>query len=134
MTLLLIAMMALATYRLTRLVVEDTFPPAKHLRDRITGWAYAQTPMIHKASGIISYWVPTRPRLHWIGDLITCHWCASVWVGAGVTAATWPFADLSWPLLVWATVASVGAFLNQFDGILQKTYGVLEQHAPDDEE
>lgn len=34
---LLLLVMALATYRLTRLVVEDTFPPVLWLRDRVAG-------------------------------------------------------------------------------------------------
>ena len=36
-TALLLIVMSLATYRLTRLVVADTFPPVLWLRDRLAG-------------------------------------------------------------------------------------------------
>ncbi len=60
-----LAVDALTTYRLTRLVVEDEI--AAPLRDRI--W---------------KRWAPDRTK---VGYLITCPWCVSVWVGAGVVAA-----------------------------------------------
>lgn len=52
--LLTIVVLVLAAYRLTRLVVTDEFPFGK-LRDRAFGT--------------------------WLGKLLTCPFCASVWIG-----------------------------------------------------
>jgi len=60
-----LAIDALTTYRITRLVVEDEI--AAPMRDRV--W---------------DRWPPDSTR---VGYLITCPWCVSVWVGAGVVAA-----------------------------------------------
>jgi len=51
-------------------------------------------------------WVPD-----WLAELISCRWCASVWVGGGVTLVTWLWIGLPVPLLVWALTASGAAWL-----------------------
>lgn len=56
---------ALATYRLTRLVVEDEI--AAPLRDRV--------------------WARDDPGMARIGYLVTCPWCVSFWVAVAVVAA-----------------------------------------------
>jgi hypothetical protein len=133
-TWLLLLVMSLATYRLTRLVVEDTFPPALWLRDRIAGgWrplteaesevvrGRAGTPDETKAildggvaeiDGVTNRyvrrwrWVP-----QWIADLLSCPWCASGWIALAVTAGTWAWVGLPMPVLVWFAVWAVGALI-----------------------
>jgi hypothetical protein len=133
-TWLLLLVMSLATYRLTRLVVEDVFPPALWLRDRLAGgWrplteaesevvrGRAGTPDETKAildagfaeiDGVTHRyvrrwrWVP-----QWIADLLSCPWCASGWIALAVTAGTWAWVGLPVPLLVWPAVWAVGALI-----------------------
>jgi hypothetical protein len=93
----LVIMMTLAAYRLTRLVVEDTFPPVQWVRDRITG----DDPQVARWGGVPN----------WVGALISCSWCASVWIAAGVVLLTWVWVALPVPLLMWATVAAGAAWL-----------------------
>lgn len=56
---------ALATYRLTRLIVEDEI--AAPVRNRV--------------------WEQFDPADSKVGYLLTCPWCVSIWVGAAVVAA-----------------------------------------------
>lgn len=56
---------AVATYRLTRLVQRDTFPPVKAAREAVLK---SNAP-------------------DWVAELLMCGWCASFWIGLGVVAA-----------------------------------------------
>jgi hypothetical protein len=77
---------ALATHRLVRLVTADVI--TQPARDRLVRWAYrrkgdeGQEP----ATGWADYAEadPDAPRL---ATLVTCRWCAGVYVAAGVVAA-----------------------------------------------
>jgi len=132
-TWLLLLVMSLAVYRLTRLLVEDTFPPVLWARDRIAGgWrdltAEEQRLLFggvlpgEKAAELRKVWsVDTdgeQRYLHrwrwvpqWLADLISCPWCASGWVALAVTAGTWAVVGLPVPLLVWPAVWGLGALL-----------------------
>lgn len=134
---LLLLVMSLAVYRLTRLVVEDTFPPVLWLRDRLVGgWREPTLKEQHHESfptgevddgelravpglGMFSLvdgvllifarrwsWSP-----FWLAELISCPWCASGWVAAGVTAGTWAVVGLPVPVLCWLAVWAVGALI-----------------------
>jgi len=102
----LLLMMTAAAYRLTRLIVDDTFPPVKWVRDRITG----DEPDVPRWRGVPD----------WVAALVSCSWCASVWVAAGVTALTWAWIGLPVPLLVWATVAAGAAWLAHLEEYLTR--------------
>ena len=73
---------ALATYRLTRLVVEDEI--TAHLREML--------------------WDRYDPGETKIGYLVTCPWCMSFWVGAGVVVARHTFPR------TWSSVAKALTF------------------------
>lgn len=131
-TWLLLLVMSLAVYRLTRLVVADTFPPVLWLRDRIVGgwrpltlkeqdirnWniAHGQSDVLEELTEIDGVeqryvrrgwdWCP-----FWLAELLSCPWCASGWIAAGVTAGTWAVVGLPVPLLVWPAMWAAGALL-----------------------
>lgn len=125
---LLLLVMSLATYRLTRLVVEDDFPPMLWVRYRfVGGWkplteaerglllegklptTYGRLEMIdeepHRYVRRAS-WSPT-----WLADLLSCPFCASGWVAVGVTVGVWASVGLPVPLLVWVSVWALGGLL-----------------------
>ncbi len=84
---LILVLLSLATFRATRLVVRDDFPPIKWARDRIT-----------------------RPE--WLHDLVTCHWCASAYLsGAGVLGLMFLPGGCPLPVLMWFATWGVGASL-----------------------
>ena len=91
----LLLTLSLATYRLTRLVVHDTFPPIAWVRDRITG----DDPAVGRWRGVPN----------WVGALVSCTWCSSVWVSFGVTALAWVWIGLPVPLLTGGAVAALSA-------------------------
>ena len=134
-TWLLLLMMSLATYRGTKLVVEDTFPPVLWLRDRLVGGWRPLTlkesetnrlPVMEEGESatvaglggltvvdgqLNRYVIRWRRSPFWLAELISCPWCASGWSAAGGTAGTWGVGGRPVPLLVWPAVWGVGALL-----------------------
>jgi hypothetical protein len=135
---LLLIVMSLATYRVTRLVVADTFPPVLWLRDRLVGgWRpltekerekyvtdvagvvegpvalpHPQLGALLRTDGEVSRYarrVEWSP--FWLSELLSCPWCASGWVALGVTGGVWAVAGLAMPVLVWFATWAVGALL-----------------------
>lgn len=86
-TWLLVLLVFLAVARLTRLVVEDA------ILDRPRAWLQSRKP-----DGPLAY-------------LLGCPWCVSIWLGAGVAAATYNWPDrwwVVWPLLALAASQATG--------------------------
>lgn len=134
-TWLLLLVMSLATYRLTRLIVADTFPPVLWMRDRLVGgWRpltlkesevnplpvleEGQSVTLARIGGLTMvdgevqrYAQRWRQSPFWLAELLSCPWCASGWIAAGVTAGTWATVGLPIPLLVWPAVWGAGAVL-----------------------
>jgi hypothetical protein len=134
-TWLLLLVMSLAVYRLTRLVVADTFPPVMWMRDRIVGgWrpltmkesetnrlpvleegqsaTVASLGGLTKIDGVVHRHARRwRRSPFWLAELISCPWCASGWVALAVTGGVWATVGLPVPLLVWPAVWAVGALI-----------------------
>lgn len=84
---LLMLLVCATTYRATRLVVRDQIPVIAVPRD----------------------WLVRRLENTWASSLaylLECEWCMSVWIGAGVVAATTHYTSLRWPWLVWAAASA----------------------------
>ena len=79
---------ALAVYRLTRLVIEDEI--TQDMREKI--------------------WERYPPQSTKIGYLISCPWCSSIWLGAGVAVAR-RFAPRVWGVVSLALAGSAVAGL-----------------------
>jgi hypothetical protein len=133
-TWLLLLVMSLATYRLTRLVVADTFPPVRWLRDRLAGgWRDMTDPEIQAFptelpahgrkmipdfgqvdvdDGRAQVYVQrARWSPFWLAELLSCPWCASGWIALAVTGGVWATVGLPVPLLVWPAVWAAGALI-----------------------
>jgi hypothetical protein len=137
-TWLLLLVMSLAVYRLTKLVVEDTFPPVLWARDRLAGgWRllslkeseryatdvasvvegpvaapHPELGALMRTDGEVSRFVRrSKFSPFWLAELISCPWCASGWVALGVTGGVWAVVGLPVPLLVWPAVWAAGALL-----------------------
>lgn len=95
---LVYALIALVTFRVTRLVIEDTFPPLGVPREWLINW-WAPT----------DSWMIYHPdaRPHWgalgrsLRYLFTCPWCMSVWVGAGVVYVFTLYVSVPLPVAAW---------------------------------
>lgn len=82
--LLTLAVLALATYRLARLVVEDTITDAPR--------KFVQAKATTKLKNAQSEWLEINKDAKWVWRklyaLTSCHWCVSVWAsGANIALA-----------------------------------------------
>jgi hypothetical protein len=137
--LLSVLLLGLAAYRLTRLVVRDTFPPVLWLRDRLVGgwrplttpesdlwWAGAPHHADHPDAGVDHPTLGTVKNVqgvnsryvrrvswspHWLAELLSCPWCASAYVSGALTALTDVTYGLPAPWLVGLAVWAFSALL-----------------------
>jgi hypothetical protein len=83
---LTVLLIAAATFRLTRLVAVDAFPPSDWLRWKIED--------------------RTGPDSAW-SYLVNCPWCLSIYIGAAVTAVTAQIVSVPLPVLVAFTASTI---------------------------
>lgn len=96
---LLCVLIALTSYRLTRLVAQDEFPPIAVARERVAGrWGDES----------------------WQAYLSRCPWCVGVYASGLVTLAAWLVLDLPVPFLVWGAAAAAVGFLARIDRALDQ--------------
>lgn len=130
-TLLLVAA---ATFRITRFITRDQFPLVAVPREWIqrkwdpfdaVGWEnyplYSGEDLAYLLQGLKERGIPRPTQFkRSIAYLVTCVWCVSIWVGAGVTLfavltpshwVTWEYAPL-----VWLTSSAVTGLVSQLDG------------------
>lgn len=125
---LLLIVIALAVYRLTRLVIKDTFPPLLWARDRLVGGWRPLTPgeqeiqsrqpggnqafPITEIEGVTNRWVTRRSWVpDWLSDLLSCAFCASGWISLAVVVAVAFTVGVPAPLLVWPAVWAAGSLI-----------------------
>lgn len=132
---LVILLLCVASWRLTRLIVKDDFPPILWIRDRVCGgWrpltskeqgevASLQTLPLNKIDEARKFWQMTMSDdgqryvyrwvwvPDWLAELLSCPWCASGWVSAALVAVTSGTVGLPAPFLVWPAVWGASALL-----------------------
>lgn len=91
MSLILLVVMALASYRLYRFLGADTWPPAEWFRIKVED---RQT---------FSEW-------------LTCPWCAGAYFSAAVVAWVDLFVGLELPVLQWFAVSCLVGLIGRADG------------------
>ena len=107
-TWLVLLVLSFATFRITRLIVRDDFPPILWARNKII-----------LAKPVQDRYDPnTRPETQgrytdwwWLGELVTCAWCASGWVSLLFVGITWAMIGLPLPIFCWFAVWGLGALL-----------------------
>lgn len=95
MTALLVIGLMVATWRVTRLILKDEWPPVRAVRD----WVIRTWGIIDQR-GHVTGGRHLGEIGHAIAYLWTCSWCMSVWVAAALVAlADWRV-DVPYPWLV----------------------------------
>jgi hypothetical protein len=128
---LMVILVWLATYRMTRFVTRDAFPlvaaPRRWIELRWDPfddetWARWKTlnrtqrrelvQQVRAQGSNIGY---PNPLGRSIAYLVTCDWCTSIWVGAGLVLYLRWYLDRDWPwaLLVWLTASAVTGLIAQ---------------------
>lgn len=117
---LLPLLLVLATYRTTRLLVRDEFPPIRAIREWVIGtFAGAD---IH-GNLVDNRWGPIGRSLAY---LWTCPWCMSVWAGAGVVAlADWCL-SVPWPWLIITAGSAITGWVSAFETAYEKRLEQLD--------
>ena len=111
---LVLVVLSLATFRLTRLITRDDFPPIFYARR----WIQTRRPAVSRrpaqvrvrdtgelygASPYADYW--------WLGELVSCPWCASAYVAGGLVTVTWWMHGMPLPVFCWLAVWGAAAAL-----------------------
>lgn len=91
---LTVVLIALATYRITRFLVRDTFPPIAVLRARF--------------GEKVGY----RSSLAYLS---TCSWCASVYVAVAVWGVTERYTSVPLPALTIAAASAITGLLSSWE-------------------
>lgn len=130
-TWLLIACMAVANYRASRLITKDDFPPVLWLRDHLAGgWrplslkeqegpgpldpdtAHPDLGVLHLIDGRVHRYVRrSKHSPYWLAELVSCPWCVSGWLAAVLTVAVAFTVGVPAPVLVWGAVWGASALL-----------------------
>lgn len=94
-----LVILALAVARISRLITEDTLtqPIRDWIMTKEAGWKQGKV-------GAVS-----------LTTLINCHWCAGIWVTAGVIGLSW--VDWLWWLWTGLAVAQVAAMVNERESV-----------------
>lgn len=114
MTILHLAIAALATARITSLLVSDVLlEPVRHRVFLLSpphdnpnkGYAYQQVPRPYRQGKRFKP-LPRKPGF--VGQLLSCTHCMGVWVAAGVYAvSTWAPTAVVFPVLTIAAIAQI---------------------------
>jgi hypothetical protein len=117
---LVVVLVSLATFRITRLLIKDTIPVVKVPRDTLVGWLDPDDE--YKIEWLAKHGTGREPPSGHLGALgrtlaylVTCPWCMSVWVGAAVTYATTLYASVPLPWLTWIAACAVTGLLSVLD-------------------
>lgn len=98
MTFLTFTILGLAVFRMSRLVVSDTIIEPARLRVLAR---YPSSSTVFMSGGEGRVWVPDldgwiAEKPSWLGELISCVWCVSIWISVVVMVVWWV-----WPVVVW---------------------------------
>lgn len=127
---LLLIVLVLGSYRLTRLIVKDDFPPVLWVRDHLAGgwrplttkeWEqitqaardHADKPFTTQAIKDVEsrYVVRSKYSPWWLGDLISCPWCVSAYVSLALVGGAALTVGLPDPLFAWFAVWGASALI-----------------------
>lgn len=127
MTALVVVLLSLTAYRVTRLLVKDDFPPILWMRDRLVGgwrpftrreWDLVRQGGLDNLKptqaikGVENRWIERKPWVpYWLAELLSCPWCVSAYVSGALTAVTDVTYGLPVPWLVGPAVWALSALL-----------------------
>lgn len=102
----LLVIMALAAFRLWRLIAKDHWPPAEWFRDRIQ--AHLEGLAIEEGTDL-NHWALGNRARRWehVQTLMLCPWCLGAYLSAAVVSVTTLFESVPLPFLQWLAVSAL---------------------------
>jgi hypothetical protein len=105
-SLTILLMLGLATFRITRLIVYDK------ITEPLRRPFFTEVEEVNDDGSIDIYIRPKDKGIRrWVGELFSCHWCTGIWVSIGVATLYmfhWPLGE--WTLLLFS-VAAIGSIV-----------------------
>jgi hypothetical protein len=108
----------LVTFRVTRFIIKDSFPPFAVPRDYILNWWEPDDDWLVDKNPLGEYKHPDA-RPHWgrfgrtLRYLFTCPWCMSIWIGAGTVASFDYYVSVPLPWAIWLAASAVTGLIMQ---------------------
>ncbi|MDF2946219.1 MAG: hypothetical protein K0S51_898 [Bacillales bacterium] len=103
----LFLLFALASYRLTRVIVFDKI--AKFIRN-----PFIEEKEVVEEDGTVSYFTKLKYNsgiLCWLGQLLSCYWCVGVWVATGFYTFYAFFPAYALPLIYIFAIAGAASII-----------------------
>jgi hypothetical protein len=99
-------LLALACFRLTRLVVFDK------ITEFLRAPFFEEREEENEEGFIEVYYFPkSTPIKKFIGELLSCYWCTGIWVSAGLVVGYLYFPHFFTPIILIAAIAGLGSIL-----------------------
>lgn len=109
---LLTVLVILTIYRVTRLVIEDTFPPIGVPRTHLINWWAPDGDWVAEHPHAQPHWGALGRSLRY---LFSCPWCMSVWLGPLIIWGTMQFYSVPAPVLVWAAASGLTGLMSALE-------------------
>lgn len=120
-----------ATWRVTRLLVKDEFPPIKVIRNWFidTFWDAAfEDERPQRPAGVTRWSWFWRRFGHSIAYLWTCMWCMSFWVGLALWwSAVWLGFSVPLPWLLLAAASGVSGLIGNIENRIDQSWEEAEK-------
>ncbi len=101
--------LALACFRLTRLIVFDK------ITEFIRSPFFDEITEVNEQGNEEIYYVPkASPLKKFIGELLSCYWCTGIWVSAGVIISYYLYPAFFGPVLIIFAAAGLAAIIELF--------------------
>ena len=115
MTVLEFLVVALAVFRVSRLIVSDTILDTPRLWI-LTRYPASDTVFVDWRDDLfwvekVGGWMAIKPHL--IGELISCVWCTGFWISVIAVAAWWQSPEVAWWLALPFALSAVAGLLEE---------------------
>lgn len=144
MEILLVLLLVVASFRVTRFITRDKLPLIEIPREAfVERWGAFDGVKRQIHEGPRRWWLVRAWR--WLfamefpairgGNTYTnlvmksaaylweCDWCMGVWVSGGVVYAATLYVSVPYPVLVWLTAAAATGLIASYEGVLDKKAG-----------
>jgi hypothetical protein len=108
-----ILIIGLAAFRLTRLIVFDKITEFIRMP-----FFEEKTEIDDEGNEIIFYIAKEKGVKHFLGELLSCHWCTGLWVSISLIMLDYYIPVVSYFILMVLSVAAIGSIIETIIGKL----------------